>query len=338
MQKQLKNFIKFFIASFGKHRWPTRKPSLTILAYHRILPKSDARYSLEQPTMVVTPETFKKNIAWASRYFKFIKLGEWLKMCKHHSAPPGKYCAITFDDGWVDNLEYALPILEKYSVPATIFCVSKMISGRVNYWPGLVSRLIIELSKSSYNNYIKMPECAWLANACAKFSINWEKPNTNDLDKIVESLKIYKDLEILNFIDETKAKVNLRYTENRQVLNVEEIKLMTRTGLIDIGSHTINHIRFTDSTPSEILQHEIIKSKEIITSLIGENVDVFCYPNGYHPKNAVAISSKYYCGACTLEKGWNYCDTDFSTLRRIGFHEEVAANKAHFIARLSGWI
>lgn len=339
MVKFIKQLVRFVIALIGRHRWPINSPQLVILAYHRILPENDPRYKFEQPTMVVTPETLDKNLKWVTKHFKIISLSSWLSMCTSKTPPKGKYCAITFDDGWLDNLEYALPVLQKYSAPATIFCVSKMLGNKTNFWPGRVTKLVFEASKvSSLDSYIKAKPFEWLRNACENEDVNWSRPTKNDFNIIVECLKIYKDLDIHSFIDITKQQLDYEYIEERQVLNIGELQSMHSSNLIEFGSHTNNHIRFENDTSEEILLSEIKDSKNNLVGKLGCEINTFCYPNGYHPLKSVEIARKYYLGACTLEKGWNNQYTDFAKLRRISLHEEVAACKNHFMSCLSGWI
>lgn len=340
MRASFKNLVKRFIAVFGRHRWPGNSSCLVILAYHRIIPKDDPRYSFEQPMMVVTPETLDKNLSWVAKDFNFISLNEWLTLCNKGTPPAGKHCAVTFDDGWIDNMEYALPVLQKHNVPATIYGVASMLDNKANYWPGRVTTLIFHASQNGTDiPLINLPEFHWLKHASKSTDrIDWHNLSTQDYSNLIESLKIYKDMEINDYVDSTRRALNLNYTDDRQVLSTDEIKSMLATGLIEIGSHTINHIRFDTDTDESILNDEIINSRRLLSGTLHTDIDTFCYPNGYHPENSVAIARKSYQGACTLEKGWNYPDSDFAKLKRISLHEHVANNYHHFNSRLSGWV
>ena len=336
-----KKQIRFVAATFGPHQWPVRQSKLLILAYHRILPVSDPRYAYEQPTMVVTPESFEKNIQWVSRFFSFVSLSSWLNACKAGRPLPGKSCAITFDDGWIDNAEFALPILKKYEVPATIYCVSGMLRGPGNYWPGRLITLIRVINRSiDLKTAIYQHEAlCWLNKACKHLSIEWGNLGVREYDQIVEAMKCYTDQEVLDFISETKSALSLLYEAPRQILNGNELKELLATGLIDIGSHTAKHTRLTQKTSPSNLRAEIHQSKIELEEELEASVETFCYPNGYHPPIAVEeVKRSSYLAACTLEKGWNNCNSDFSKLRRVSLHEAVASNETHFLSRLSGWI
>ncbi len=69
----------------------------------------------------VTPTEFEKQVAWMkAEGFHFVTMQELQAGWGTH---PEKTVAITFDDGYLDNLEHAYPILEKYQAKATIYVV-----------------------------------------------------------------------------------------------------------------------------------------------------------------------------------------------------------------------
>ncbi len=94
--------------------WVDGTPSATrILTYHSI---GYRRYEMN-----VTPEAFGEQLAWLSGQYPVISLAEAA------AGAPG--VALTFDDGYEDNLTHAVPLLERYGFPATIFVVSGHLGG-----------------------------------------------------------------------------------------------------------------------------------------------------------------------------------------------------------------
>ncbi len=127
LKKILKKNMQFLASMFGRHKWPLLKDQLLIIGYHRILPRSHPEYKKMQPGMRVEPEILEMHIQTLKKYFEIIDLNEWIERVKMGKPVPKKACALTFDDGWADNYEYAFPILKKENVPATIFLVSSMV-------------------------------------------------------------------------------------------------------------------------------------------------------------------------------------------------------------------
>jgi len=108
--------------------WRWRRPgSLVVLMYHRVLPKDSPARRTEQPGMYVSPETLDLHLGELKRHFELVHLDDWLRRAEARSTLPRLACAITFDDGWRDNYDFALPVLARHGAPATIFLVSSYI-------------------------------------------------------------------------------------------------------------------------------------------------------------------------------------------------------------------
>lgn len=107
----IKNKIKKILSLLCLTRY---KQGLLILNYHSVNPYHN--YSLK-------PEIFEEQINYLSKNFKIISLRDVLNI----DINSGLFIAITFDDGFQDNYEFAYPILKKYNIPATIFLISDFI-------------------------------------------------------------------------------------------------------------------------------------------------------------------------------------------------------------------
>jgi peptidoglycan/xylan/chitin deacetylase (PgdA/CDA1 family) len=107
------------------------KIKLPILFYHKIsTPKSNAR----SINLYVPPARFERQMRYLHRRgYKSIALDEAVKRLKAGQPIAPKSVAITFDDGYLDNYEYAFPILKRYNFTATIFVVTDFV-GRDTSW------------------------------------------------------------------------------------------------------------------------------------------------------------------------------------------------------------
>ncbi len=99
-------------------------PGIRILMFHKVGPK-DPKIGYE-PTNI-PPERFEEQIALLSKAYNVISLHDAIALLKSGIDVTLKRpnVVITFNDGFLDNLTHALPILEKYNLPATLFITTQ---------------------------------------------------------------------------------------------------------------------------------------------------------------------------------------------------------------------
>jgi hypothetical protein len=72
--------------------------------------------------------------------------------------------------------------------------------------------------------------------------------------------------------------------------------------------------------------------------MLGQEIDLFCYPNGEISPEALDWVRRHYLGAVTTRAGWHTADRDPHLIRRIGVHEDVSDTREGILARVSGWL
>lgn len=100
---------------------------LSILIYHQVLAKPDPMRPSEPDA-----ETFRWQMQLLKKHFCPIGLTEAVNHLEHNSLPKNAVC-VTFDDGYLNNLEVAQPILQAYRIPATVY-VATAFSNGCNMW------------------------------------------------------------------------------------------------------------------------------------------------------------------------------------------------------------
>ena len=108
------------------HRLRNRH-TLTVLMFHRVLPAAERDRSAADPLWTVTTEQFEEILAFADRHYSLVGLDDVLASRARRAPLPPRALLVTFDDGWHDNLEHALPILRRHAMPAAIFAASDAI-------------------------------------------------------------------------------------------------------------------------------------------------------------------------------------------------------------------
>jgi len=98
-----------------------------VVAFHRVHEDRDV-YGLS-----IDRRTFQQYCEFFQRHFKVIPLGEFVAKLER-GEPLNRHLAITFDDGYRDNFDNAVPVLEKLALPATFFVVTQWIGSNVVPW------------------------------------------------------------------------------------------------------------------------------------------------------------------------------------------------------------
>ena len=86
-----------------------------ILLYHRV-----ATLETDPQLLAVTPENFAAHLDILREFAAPMSLADLVRATRSSTAPANAV-AITFDDGYADNLEFAGPLLHARQIPATVF-------------------------------------------------------------------------------------------------------------------------------------------------------------------------------------------------------------------------
>ena len=325
--RAIKNAIKLpyelFASATGYHRRTLKYPALWVIMYHRILPQNDSRYSTEEPGMIVEPETFSQHLRIFKNEFSMIPLIEWVNRVNRGLPVPSKSCAITFDDGWLDNYEYALPILETEQVPATFFVVSELAGTNNNFWPNRLIRLLQQPQTI-------IRQHPWLLSLVGNHQVNRES-----IAKIISCIKSKPDSFILDRLEQAEKIIKLKHLKP-VLMGWDQLRHLSDHPLFDIGSHSCNHVRLCDGLDPSVMKHEISTSKKQLTERLEKPVRLFCYPNGEYSKEAVSEVANLYEAAVTTQPGINLStNSSLHTLNRYGIHQGNADNRRKLLANIS---
>jgi peptidoglycan/xylan/chitin deacetylase (PgdA/CDA1 family) len=308
-----------------------RETPLVSLMYHRILPRDDPRFALEEPGMIVTPASFQSQLRILKQLFTILPLSEWIERQQQGKPLPPRACTITFDDGWRDNFEFALPILEREQVPATIFVVTDMIGTHRQFWPNRLAALLADTTRDR-----SAPSFRWLHDRPGFRSEGSLDPEA--IAVLTASCKALTDIELERLLDAMEAESSaVAATAAAPLMDWRQLRALQQTGLVEIGSHTRNHRRLVEGVDAATLHSEIVDSRMRLEKELDRPVRLFCYPNGDTSAAAKALVDRHYLAAVTTRPGINDAGTPPHALARIGIHEDVADTALKFRARISGW-
>lgn len=325
----LKKPLQAVAAGLGRHRFNRGGPALWVLMYHRVLPVEDARYAGEEPGMIVTPSSFRQQLQMLKRHFTLLPLSEWVARRQAGKPLPDRACAVTFDDGWRDNHEYALPILQAEQVPATVFAVAEMIGTDRQFWPNRLMRALVAAGAERQRHFDWLPELVPYAGQ--------DTLSRDQIAGVVASCKRFTDESIEQRLDRIEPALSLGPLPP-VLMDWPQLRAMQDTGLVEIGSHTCNHRRLVDGLDTAVMEREIVASQTLLTRQLERPVPLFCYPNGDVSAAAAGLVNTHYQAAVTTRHGINGLGAAAVGLARLGIHEDISNTPLRFSARLSGWV
>jgi len=300
-----------------------------ILMYHRVIIKD-----LDPWSLCVSPQHFGEHLEVLSRHATPMSLRD-LALAHKEGTVPDRAVAVTFDDGYADNLYNAKPLLEQYKIPATVFVVSKAIGRKRMFWWDELEDLLLRpgILPETLKLNISNETFCWTLGESADYSEDdcrrdhgwtvglqeYPSPRHSLFHALHQLLQPLSDIELRRVMDELLAwsgkKANL-LSLNR-TLSLNELIMLKQGELIEIGAHTATHPMLS-TLPKNHQQDEIVQGKTKIEEHLGQQVNLLAYPFGNYSTETRAIVKKSgFLGACTIEKGCVWYGSDRHLLPRI---------------------
>jgi peptidoglycan/xylan/chitin deacetylase (PgdA/CDA1 family) len=173
-------------------------------------------------------------------------------------------CHICFDDGNQSVYKYAFPVLKETKTPATLFVSPKIINEQSNYWFQELSYIQNILDEKSIKKMI-----------CSVLGIEYHKIEKYMVLSIFKCMKL-KD--ILLVLEKIKEKYNIKIIKSYNITN-DQLLEMNNSSIITFGAHTMNHPILHNELLRDA-QEEIFLSIKELSTITGNKIEYFSYPNG----------------------------------------------------------
>jgi peptidoglycan/xylan/chitin deacetylase (PgdA/CDA1 family) len=287
----------------------TARGRLEVLLYHGFCERSER--DLRHPQLMPI-ERFERQIRALSRYGRPVHLEDAVD-------DRVQGIAVTFDDGYANNYHLALPVLERYQFPATIFVTTGFVDRTVPLWGDWLEFLLTSAPRRNSvfgwkNESIVLPLAAPEA-ASGVFA------------QLKQRLRLEAIGEIHEFLRALETHLEFRYDWNSipealRPLDWEQIRAMRRSGLVSFGAHTVSHPVLSRCT-RKTRRQEILQSKRRLEEELGEACRTFAYPFGkytdYTPETTKIVREAGFELGVSAESGCNLRSSwDAYELKRWG--------------------
>lgn len=239
-------------------------PPVVCLLYHRV-----AELDVDSQQLAVSPENFRAQLRFLREKFPVVPLdADWSRT----TAPA---VAISFDDGYADNLLNALPIVEEVGVPVTFFVTTGHVGTHREFWWDELERLLMVEGRGSgrISLRVKDGEKSW--------PVESEPERATVFAELQQMMRSVDENQRGQWFDRLRewAGVSDEGRPTHRALSVAELQELASSAWVEIGAHTVTHSPLSALDESAQLQ-EISRSREQLELWLNRPVRIFAYPFG----------------------------------------------------------
>ena len=327
----------------------TARAKAAILTYHRVCNETCDPWAL-----CVTPEHFDQQMAVLRQLFDVVPLMALENDVRAGTLRPGTV-AVTFDDGYNDNVHIARPVLERYGVPATFFLVSSLIGSDREFWWDELDRLLLSPGRLPSRVEVDVAGTPIQQDLAAAVLYGadeaardrrwraWEPPPTDRHRLYVSlwhALRSRPPLEQQRALDTLRRVVGVSPAGRPSRLAMSTVDLASLSGhaLIDVGCHTDTHAQLSSlSVPSQA--DEMRRCRAELERWLEGPVPACAYPFGayqdYDAATCAVLDELGFRAACTTLQSFVVTGVDPLRLPRFTVQDW---NGDEFAERMTGWL
>ncbi len=322
MRNSLKNLLYGSLEYSGLNQFYRKKThrSLRILTYHSVLPYSEKFDSFDYRNCVST-ERFDRQLAILKNSYRPVTLSEALQRLQNNELQ-GNEVVISFDDGFLNNHDYALPVLQKHNLSAVFYISTAFIGKQEMLWTEKVNDILMNAK-------------------CEKIEIVLDKKTIINLQTV--ALREQASVKVRSFLKYRPWKIQedvigqlisqtgyvpqaiTNDPERYAFMGWEDVCRLNRAGM-EVGSHTHNHLLLNMLNEEESYR-ELQLSRDLIEQNLGRKCLLFSYPNGapgnFLPRHYKQLEKLGYRCAVTQVPGFNTSQTPNYALKRINITSKM---------------
>jgi peptidoglycan/xylan/chitin deacetylase (PgdA/CDA1 family) len=300
----------------------------TILMYHRVI--RDVRDDPYEMGMCVQLRHFEQQLAYLRRHFTVLPVQEVVqRLARGEPLRPGTV-SITFDDGYLDNLQVAAPALERQGLPWSLYVTTGEIeSGRPFWWDRVIRAVAVTDRRRLDLAELDGPEAFRAAVGAASCSLA-PKHRRATLTRLLDALWCLPIEAAMVCVERLEAHlaagVPAELGPQAPRLSPAQLRELVARGGVEIGAHTVEHPNLALQPAAQVL-HEMNTSRRDLEALLDQPVPGFVYPGG-RMSDAVIEQARGagFLYALSTESRLNELPTDLMRLGRIGMPDSGPAD------------
>lgn len=236
---------------------------LSVLIFHRVLPEVDPLFPSE-----LDAAGFRMVCSWVRRWFNVLPADEAVARLRVGTLP-ARAAVLSFDDGYADNHDVAMPILRELGLPCIFFVATGFLDGG-RMW----NDTVIESVRRTRLPRLALDDLVPGAGTLPCATIEERRAAVAAL---IGRVKYLEPALRLATVDAIARRAEVDPPRDLMMTSAQVRGL--RAGGMGVGAHTVSH-PILAVLPAEQARQEIAQSKARLETLLGEPVRLFAYPNG----------------------------------------------------------
>ena len=287
---------------------------LPILRYHAICgPEGDA---YADASICVTPAAFAQHVDYLTSNYTVVALPEAVDRLRQGKPLPRNAVALTFDDGYADNLA-AARLLHAHGATATFYITAGCLAGGLPFWPSEIRQLVARTSAPIFRLRTTTEEIVIPCSTPAE-----RRASVRTLARLFKSHPI----PVREAFREQLREQAGGAVDGSPMLTWDQLREMHRLGMT-IGAHTVTHPNLPSAGLADATA-EIVGSKARLERELDAAVTMFSYPNGgaeryYTPDLQRVVREAGYAAATTSSNGFAGPASDLYALERVQVAERL---------------
>ena len=279
--------------------------------FHRVNAERDILWDPMDPVL------FEKCIKYISKKYKVILFEDFYTNYNEYLNIEKKLATIMFDDGYKDNFDFAIPILQKYNVKASFYVVTDCIDKNIPTWTHILEYSFLNTKKNKL-----ILNFDFLVEEYKESNFESLEEKIKFVNKLKPYLKTIKHVDrevVLNKILQEFDDIELP----NLMMNWNEIREIVKLGHY-VGSHTKSHLMLGTIDSKVLILDELMHSAKRIESELGYFPLTISYPVGSYSNLVKELSNEvgYKIGLAVKQDEYIPNKNDFFEVERIELYNE----------------
>jgi len=268
--------------------------------YHRISDSYPDPWKLN-----VSESNFQEHLELFNKNYHVLPLKKFNEL-RNIGRLPQRALAITFDDGYADNVAIASPLLRKAEIPATFYICTGTLGQVSGMWWDTLAQIVF--GRNTMSDSEKLDHAREVNNSFFNITMNGVNGNFDTTDKSIRNIdqikikdiymQIWKEIQKIQ-LEQYSKQMNFEAVNTYPMMQDSDVKSLSEHNLFEIGAHTQNHVQLSAHN-TEIQEIEIQENVQYLKELTGRNVRSLSYPFGAYNSSTLAVAKQAgFDVACT---------------------------------------